>query len=107
MSTGVHIFHVHPPFNKSGYGPEFFVANDINDDKKKVAVLLTAIGANGYSLLSNLVGPDKPATKKYDELVKALKDHLRLKPIVIAERFIFHRRNQNETETVAQYLAEL
>ena len=21
MSTGLHIFHVHPPFNESGYGP--------------------------------------------------------------------------------------
>ena len=86
---------------------QFFVANDINDDKKKVAMLLTALGANGYSLLRNLVGPDKPASKKYDELVKAMKDHLRPKPIVIAERFKFHRRNQNEAEMVAQYLAEL
>ena len=22
MSTGLHIFYVHPPFNKSGYGPD-------------------------------------------------------------------------------------
>ena len=64
---------------------QFFVANDIDADKKKVAVLLTAIGASGYSLLRNLVAPDRPATKKYDELVKAMKDHLRPKPIVIAE----------------------
>lgn len=44
------------------------MANDIDDHKKKEAVLL---GANGYTSMRNLVGPDKPATKKYDELVKA------------------------------------
>ena len=86
---------------------QFFVANDIEDDKKKVATLLTAIGATGYSLLRNLVSPAKPADKSYDTLVKTMKDHLRPKRIVIAERFKFHRRNQNESETIAQYLAEL
>ena len=29
------------------------------------------------------------------------------KPLIIAERFKFHRPNQREGETVAQYLAEL
>ena len=86
---------------------QFFVANDIGEDKKKVATLLTAIGATGYSLLRNLVSPAKPADKSYDDLVKAMKDHLRPKRIVIAERFKFHRRSQNESETVAQYVAEL
>ena len=73
---------------------QFFVANNIEDDKRKVAVLLTALGASAYALLRNLVGPAKPATKKYDELVKAMKDHLQPKPIVIAERFKFHRRTK-------------
>ena len=72
-----------------------------------MAIFLTAIGASEYSLLQNLVDPAKPTSKKYDELVKAMKDHLRPKPIVIAERFKFQHRNQNELETVAQYLAEL
>lgn len=67
-----------------------FVANKIDDKRTKVAVLLTAIGASGYSLLRNLVGPEKPAAKKYDELVKFMKDHLHPKLIVIAERFKFH-----------------
>ena len=80
------------------------MANNIEDDKRKV---LTALGTSAYALLRNLVGPTKPATKKYDELVKAMKDHLQPKPIVIVERFKFHRRNQNNAETVAQYLAEL
>lgn len=47
-----------------------------------------------------------PATKTYAELVAALKSHLDPKPLVIAERFKFHRRNQRAGETIAQYLAE-
>ena len=33
--------------------------------------------------------------------------HYSPKPILIAERFKFHRRNQHESETVAQFVVEL
>ena len=39
--------------------------------------------------------------------MKLLKDHLSTKPLTIAERFPFHKRNQREGETVTQYIAEL
>ena len=86
---------------------KFFVANGITDDAKKVAILLTVIGRKAYALLRNLLAPAKPAEKSFDVLVKVMKDHLKPKPLVIAERFKFHRRNQHGRETVAQYLAEL
>ena len=85
---------------------QFFVANDIADGKK-VAVLLTVIGTKAYTLLRNIIAPNKPASKEYGALVEALRAHLDPKPIVIAERFKFHRRNQREGESVAQYIAEL
>ena len=50
---------------------QFFVANDITDDPKKVAVLLTVIGSKPYELLHNLLAPEAPALKKYEELVAA------------------------------------
>jgi len=53
------------------------------------------------------MAPEKPATKEYDAIVEALQAHLDPKPIVIAERFKFHRRNQRDGESVAQYIAEL
>ena len=74
---------------------------------KRVAVLLTVVGAENYGILRSLVAPDRPRTKTYAQLVKALKDHFEPKPIVIAERFKFYRRNQNTTETVLEYAAEL
>ena len=36
-----------------------------------------------------------------------MKSHLDPKLIIIAERFRFHRQNQKEGETMAQYLAKL
>jgi len=83
------------------------VANDIAD-RKKVAVLLTVIGTKAYTqLLRNIMAPEKPVTKEYDVIVEALQAHLDPKPIIIAERFKFHRRNQRDGESVAQYIAEL
>ena len=51
--------------------------------------------------------PEKPASKEYDVLVETLRAHLDPKPIIIAERFKFHRRNQHEGKSVAQCIAEL
>ena len=34
---------------------QFFIANDITDDKKKVEVILSVMGAKEYGLLKSLV----------------------------------------------------
>ena len=86
---------------------QFYIANEITTNAKKVAVLLTVIGTKAYELLHSLLAPELPSTKSYDELVKVLEDHLKPKPLVIAERFKFHHRNQKDGETVAQYVAAL
>ena len=85
---------------------QFFVANGIMEDARKVAVLLTMMGGKAYGLLHNLLAPVVPS-EKYDELVATMKGHLNPKSIVIAERLKFHHRNQREDETVSQYMAEL
>ena len=86
---------------------QFFLANEIADERKKIAVFLTVIDTKKYTLLTNLVAPEKTATKMYIELVAALKAHLNPKPLVIAEIFKFHCRYQKEEESIAQYIAEL
>ena len=85
---------------------QYFIANDIAAEKK-VAVLHTMVGAKTYSLLRHLIAPTKPGTKTYEELVAVIKTHLKPRPLIIAERFKFHRRNQGEGEGVSQYTAEL
>ena len=36
-----------------------------------------------------------------------MQNHLNPRPLIIAERFKFHRRNQGENKSVAQNVAEL
>jgi len=85
---------------------QFFAANDIPDGKK-VPTLLSVIGGKTYSLLRNLTSPDKPSAKSYDDLVTILTTHLAPKPLVIAERFRFHKRDQKRGESISEYVAEL
>ena len=84
----------------------FFKANDIGEDKM-VALFLSVIRAKTYSLLRDLLAPEKPQEKTLAELFKKLKDHYEPKPIVIAERFHFHRRDQGANESITEYVAEL
>ena len=76
-------------------------------DERKVPVLLTVIGAKVYGILKSLTSPDLPKAKSLDDLQKALKSHYDPKPLVIAERFRFYQRNQTDSESVAEYAAEL
>ena len=46
-------------------------------------------------------------TKSFPELKAVLTKHFEPKPVIIAERFQFHHRNQAVGETVAEYEAEL
>ena len=77
----------------------FIQANGI-EDSRKVPVLLSVIGGKTYDLLRNLLSPTDPKDKTFDELVAKLSDHFEPKPIVIAERFHFHKVNQEASESV-------
>ena len=83
-----------------------FEANDIVEEKK-VPVFLTVVGVPTYGLLRNLLAPANPRSKTFAEITAVLKAHFEPKPLVIAERFHFHRRNQLSGESVTVYVAEL
>ena len=83
----------------------FFEANSIADEK--VTVVLSLVGSKTYSLLRSLVAPAKPNEKSYKDLVAVLMKHFEPTPIVIAERFHFHRRAQAVGESISEYMAEL
>ena len=84
---------------------QYLEANNIND--KKVPAFISLIGPKTYGLLKSLLAPEKPSTKSYKDLIEILGKHLDPKPLVIAERFRFHKRDQREGESVTAYLAEL
>lgn len=85
---------------------QYFEVNNITESKK-VPALLTLLGGKTYGLLRNLTAPAKPKEKTFDVIVKLLTDHMTPKPIVIAERFRFHKRNQKDGESINDYMAEL
>ena len=75
---------------------QFFLANNIEEDPQ-VPTLLSLIGSKTYTLLRDLLSPDNPAKKSFQKIVTmALQQHLSSKPLEIAERFRFNKRNQRE-----------
>ena len=70
----------------------YLKANEIAD-KKQVAVFLSVIGGQMYTLLKNLLAPDKPHEQSLSKLLETLRKHYEPKKVVIAEQFTFHRHN--------------
>ena len=85
---------------------QFFVANDINDSKKR-AVLLSTCGKNTYQLVSSLLAPAKPCETDYSVICTKLREHFDPTPPEIVLRFRFYSRNGQSGESVADFLAEL
>lgn len=81
-------------------------ANEI-DAGKKADVFLCVLGPTEYGLLKNLIAPQKVTEVSYDNITSALSLHFKLKPILIAERFRFYKRQQKQDETVAEYILVL
>ncbi|XP_060070306.1 uncharacterized protein LOC132550276 [Ylistrum balloti] len=86
---------------------QYFIANGVEDADKQRSILLTVMGQKMYGLVRNLTSPAKPSAKTYDELKTLISQHLKPKPLIIAERFKFYQRNQHSNETVCQYVAGL
>ena len=85
----------------------FLKANKFAADDQ-VPVFLTVIGGRSYSLLRDLLSPVKPEDATMETIiVETLSKHYDPKPLVTAERFHFHKRNQAPGESVTEYMAEL
>ena len=73
-------------------------------DDRKVAVLLTVIGAKTYETLRSLLAP---RDKSCDELKATLLKHYDPQPLVIGGRFRFYQRSQKSGEFIADFVADL
>ncbi|CAB0042820.1 unnamed protein product [Trichogramma brassicae] len=85
---------------------QHFIANDVLDGKK-VAVFITLLSAEAYTLLRDLCSPDVPSQKTIAQLATIMKDHLQPKPSCLTERYKFKERRQQAGENVKQYIASL
>ena len=64
-------------------------------------------GRETFGLLKALVAPAKLSDTTFKELTETLTAHMAPKPLVIAERFRFHKREQKTDETIRAYAASL
>ena len=85
----------------------FFLANEIDSEAKKRAVLLSSMGVKPYKLLSNLVAPRKAGECSYTEIVDVLKNHHNPCPSTIVQRFKFNTRVRGASESIRTFVAEL
>lgn len=85
---------------------QYILLNEIKDNLK-VPMLITVVGDETYSLMCDLCSPALPETKKYEELVSLVQEHLEPKRSEIAERHLFRLRRQRPGETLMEYLQAL
>ena len=71
------------------------------EDDHKVPTLLSLVCGKTYSLLRDLLVPEKPASWCFQQIVPTLQEHLGPKPLDIVERFRFYKRNQQEGENTS------
>jgi len=100
---------------------QFFLANELGEivptdnnaaavtkrQEKRKAILLSLIGPETYSLLRNLVSPDKPADKSFHDITTALQNYYAPKPSSTVQRFKFNTTIRKPGESVAQFLSAL
>ena len=84
----------------------FFEVNRVPTDKR-VPSILTLMGSKMYALLRSISTPRKLKELNFNEIMDTLAQHVDPKPIIITERYKFHKAQQEESETVRQYLAKL
>ncbi|KAH6926323.1 hypothetical protein HPB50_017007 [Hyalomma asiaticum] len=64
-------------------------ANNLSKDEQKRAVLLSSSGEETYSLIVTLVKPDRPTAAAYEQIKKAVREHMHPKPSGCTEDFSF------------------
>ena len=79
----------------------------MTDNNLKRVTFLSVIRPRTFKLLRNLITPNKPGDKSYEELVKVLKDHFGPKQSEIVQRSKFYSRLRKPGENVSSYVAEL
>ena len=88
-----------------------FLANDIAESEanatKRKAILLSSIGAEAYRILKDICFPEAPTEKTYAALSGELKKHFKPKRLAVAERFRFNTVQQQQGQTIADFVAQL
>ena len=85
---------------------QFFIANDIQNEKK-ASILLSTIGPAAFRTIGNLVAPAKPADETYARIISVMSAFYNPKPLVIVQRYKFYSRFRRPDESISTFVAEL
>lgn len=75
--------------------------------RSQINYLLHYCGNETYDIVCDKTHPDDPVLKTYDNIIKIIKDFYNPEPIEIMEIFRFHKRYQEEDESVKEFLTAL
>ena len=88
-----------------------FLASNIAESEgnatNRKAILLSSIGADAYRILKDICFPEAPTEKTYAALASELKKHFKPKRLAVAERFHFNTVQQQQGQTIAEFVAQL
>ena len=85
----------------------YLIANEVTDDTKKCAILMSGCGPMTYKTICSLVDSETCKTIKYNDLVGIVTSHFDPKPSSIVQRFKFYNRSREKGESIATYVAAL
>ena len=84
----------------------YFEANNVVANRK-VAVLLSVIGAKAYETLHSLLVQVLHQEKSFEQLLEVLTKHFDPQLFVISERFCFYQRSQKKREWIMDFISAL
>jgi len=85
---------------------QFFITNFV-DESRKVAVLITVIGASVYATLKEICDPVLLNTVGYDKLCEILGKQFAPKIAVFRERSVFYQLMQEQNESVNDWYVRI
>lgn len=86
---------------------QWFIANDIEDDEKKRAILLSALSESTYRLAADLALPKQLCQVTYPDIIQLLNVHFTPKSCGFGDRYNFYTATQNIGENYSQWAARL
>ena len=84
----------------------FFIMNGVKEDKQ-VALFLSRLGTKTYAVFKILTAPAVPSDCYLAQIKEKLVSHFKPKLPVIAERFLFHNRDQLPGKPIKDFVIEL
>ena len=87
--------------------PVYSSASDADKPAKKRAMLLSLIGAEGYSLLKAYLAPEPLNVKTYDELKESILTNLAPKTSVVSESYRISTLKHETAETLSIFMSRI